>query len=212
MYSKTVVVSNEFGLHARPASIFVIQAKKFKSEITIQMDDKTLNAKSMAAIGGFVAGPKEIINYLRYNLRSQIYAKSLPMPLVEGCLKRVEMIRTMPELREKLWIVTRAMQKGLRERGFNIGKAEACVTPVFLEGNVAEATNILIDLRTNYKIFCSVVAYPVVPKGVLMFRLIPTAMHSLEDVDYTLNAFGEIQTKLKAGFYKGEEMQDMSLE
>lgn len=169
-------------------------------------------AKSMAAIGGFVAGPKDIINYLRYNLRSQIYAKSLPMPLVEGCLKRVEMIRTMPELREKLWIVTRAMQKGLRERGFNIGKAEACVTPVFLEGNVAEATNILIDLRTNYKIFCSVVAYPVVPKGVLMFRLIPTAMHSLEDVDYTLNAFGEIQTKLKAGFYKGEEMQDMSLE
>ncbi|MGE0091233.1 MAG: aminotransferase class I/II-fold pyridoxal phosphate-dependent enzyme [Bacteroidales bacterium] len=169
-------------------------------------------AKSMAAIGGFIAGPKDIINYLRYNLRSQIYAKSLPMPLVEGCLKRVEMIRTMPELREKLWLITRTMQKGLRERGFNIGKAEACVTPVFLEGNVAEATNILVDLRTNYKIFCSVVAYPVVPKGVLMFRLIPTAMHSLEDVEYTLNAFGEIQEKLKAGVYKGDEMQDMALD
>lgn len=169
-------------------------------------------AKSMACIGGFVAGPKEIINYLRYNLRSQIYAKSLPMPIVEGCLKRIELIRTRPELREKLWTITRAMQNGLRERGFNIGKAEACVTPVFLEGNVAEATNILIDLRSNYKIFCSVVVYPVVPKDVIMFRLIPTAMHSLEDVDYTLNAFGEIQEKLKKGHYKADEMKDMALE
>ncbi|MFA5713785.1 MAG: aminotransferase class I/II-fold pyridoxal phosphate-dependent enzyme, partial [Bacteroidales bacterium] len=168
-------------------------------------------AKSMACIGGFVAGPKEIINYLRYNLRSQIYAKSLPMPMVEGSLKRLDMIRTMPELREKLWTITRRMQNGLRERGFNIGKAEACVTPVFLEGNVAEATNILIDLRNNHKIFCSVVVYPVVPKGVIMFRLIPTAMHSIEDVDYTLEAFGQIQKKLQAGAYKADEMRDMAL-
>jgi glycine C-acetyltransferase len=169
-------------------------------------------AKSMASIGGFVAGDKQIINYLRYNLRSQIYAKSLPMPLVEGNLKRLELIRTRPELREKLWTITRALQKGLRERGFDIGKAEACVTPVFLQGNVAEATNILVDLRENHKIFCSVVVYPVVPKGVIMFRIIPTAMHSLEDVDYTLNAFGAIAENLKKGVYKGEEMQDKSTE
>ncbi|GAB1473263.1 aminotransferase class I/II-fold pyridoxal phosphate-dependent enzyme [Bacteroidota bacterium] len=169
-------------------------------------------AKAMAGIGGFVAGPEHIINYLRYNLRSQIYAKSLPMAMVEGCLKRLDMIRTMPELREKLWLITRTMQKGLREMGFNIGKAEACVTPVFLEGNVPEATNVLVDLRTNYKIFCSAVVYPVVPKGVIMFRLIPTAMHSLEDVEYTLKAFGEIKEKLKAGVYRADEIQNMAIE
>jgi len=169
-------------------------------------------AKAMAGIGGFVAGPEHIINYLRYNLRSQIYAKSLPMAMVEGCLKRLDMIRTMPELREKLWLITRTMQKGLREMGFNIGKAEACVTPVFLEGNVPEATNVLVDLRTNYKIFCSAVVYPVVPKGVIMFRLIPTAMHSLEDVEYTLKAFDEVKEKLKAGVYRADEIQDMAIE
>lgn len=169
-------------------------------------------AKSMAAVGGFIAGPKDIINYLRYNLRSQIYAKSLPMPLVEGCLKRLDMIRTMPELREKLWTITRALQVGLRERGFNIGKAEACVTPIFLEGNIAEASNILIDLRENHGIFCSVVVYPVVPKGVIMFRIIPTAMHSLENVEYTLNAFSKIQENLKKGLYKGEEIVDKAVE
>jgi len=169
-------------------------------------------AKAMAGIGGFVAGPEYLINYLRYNLRSQIYAKSLPMAMAEGLLKRLDMIRTMPELREKLWLITRTMQDGLRERGFNIGKAEACVTPIFLEGNVPEATNILVDLRTNYKIFCSAVVYPVVPKGVILFRLIPTAMHSLEDVEYTLKAFGEVQEKLKTGFYKGEEIKDMAIE
>lgn len=169
-------------------------------------------AKAMGSIGGFISGPSAIINYLRYNLRSQIYAKSLPMALVEGNLKRLELIRTRPELREKLWLITRAMQDGLRKRGFNIGKAEACVTPVFLEGNVAEATNILIDLRENYRIFCSVVVYPVVPKGVIMYRIIPTAMHSLEDVEYTLDAFGKISEKLKKGLYKAEEMQDKAME
>ena len=169
-------------------------------------------AKSMAAIGGFVAGPKEIINFLRYNLRSQIYAKSLPMPLVEGCLKRLELIRNGHELRKKLWTITRALQNGLRERGFDIGVAEACVTPVFLKGDVPEATNILIDLRENYKIFCSVVVYPVVPKGVIMYRLIPTAMHELEHVQYTLDAFAEIKKKLEAGAYKGStEIQDKAI-
>jgi glycine C-acetyltransferase len=134
------------------------------------------------------------------------------MPLVEGNLKRLDMIRTMPELREKLWTITRALQVGLRERGFDIGKAEACVTPVFLQGNIPEATNILIDLRENHKIFCSVVVYPVVPKGVIMFRIIPTSMHSLEDVEYTLNAFGKISENLAKGVYKSEEMQDKSTE
>ena len=169
-------------------------------------------AKSMAAIGGFVAGDRDIINYLRYNLRSQIYAKSLPMAFVEGCLKRLELIRNGHALREKLWTITRALQNGLRERGFDIGVAEACVTPVFLKGNIAEATNILIDLRENYNIFCSVVVYPVVPKGVIMYRLIPTAMHELEHVEYTLNAFAEIKKRLEAGEYKGDKVKDMSID
>ncbi|HPW78637.1 MAG: 2-amino-3-ketobutyrate coenzyme A ligase [Bacteroidetes bacterium ADurb.Bin037] len=168
-------------------------------------------AKSMAGIGGFVAGPADIINYLRYNLRSQIYAKSLPMAMVEGLLKRLEMIRTRPELREKLWLITRTLQEGLRKSGFDIGPAEACVTPVFLKGGVTEATNILIDLRENYNIFCSVVVYPVVPRDVIMFRLIPTAMHSLEHVEYTLNAFSEIHKKLRQGLYKGDEMKNMAI-
>ena len=170
-------------------------------------------AKSMAAIGGFVAGDRDIINYLRYNLRSQIYAKSLPMAFVEGCLKRLDLIRKGDDLRARLWKVTRALQNGLRERGFDIGVAEACVTPVFLHGDVPEATNILIDLRENYKIFCSVVVYPVVPRGVIMFRLIPTAMHELEHVEYTLNAFAEIKKKLEAGAYKGStEIRDMAID
>ncbi len=169
-------------------------------------------AKSMASIGGFVAGPTSIINFLRYNLRSQIYAKSLPMPLVMGNLKRLELIRTKPELRDKLWLITRRLQEGLRERGFDIGKAEACVTPIFLQGDVVEATNICVDLRENHKVFCSVVVYPVVPKGVIMFRIIPTAMHSLEDVEYTLNVFSKIAENLKSGMYKGSEMQNKAID
>jgi len=168
-------------------------------------------AKSMAGIGGFIAGPAEIINYLRYNLRSQIYAKSLPLAMVEGLLKRLDMIRTRPELREKLWLITRSLQNGLRKNGFDIGAAEACVTPVFLKGELAEATNILIDLRENYRIFCSVVVYPVVPREVIMFRLIPTAMHDPEHVTYTLRAFSEIQEKLKEGKYKGNEIKNMAI-
>lgn len=169
-------------------------------------------AKSMAAIGGFVSGPKEIINYLRYNLRSQIYAKSLPMAFVEGCLKRLDMIRKGDDRRKKLFTITRALQDGLRKRGFDIGVAEACITPVFLKGSLAEATNILVDLRETYKIFCSVVVYPVVPKGVIMYRLIPTAMHEMEHVEYTLNAFEEIRKKLEAGGYAGStEIQDKAI-
>lgn len=171
-------------------------------------------AKSMACIGGFVAGPKAIINYLRYNLRSQIYAKSLPMPIVEGCLKRLEIIRSEEgdRLRAKLWEVTRALQNGLRQRGFDIGVAEACVTPVFIHGTVPQATNILVDLRENYNIFCSVVVYPVVPKGIIMFRIIPTAAHSLEDVEYTLNAFAEVKEKLDKGVYDGDtDIQDKAI-
>lgn len=170
-------------------------------------------AKAMAQIGGFVASHKYIIDYLRYNLRSQIYAKSLPMALVEGGLKRLDMIRKGDERRAQLWKVTRALQDGLRKRGFDIGAAEACVTPVFMKGEVAEATEVLIDLRENYHIFCSAVVYPVVPKDVIMFRLIPTAMHNLEHVEYTLNAFEELQKKISAGAYKGaKEVRNMSIE
>ena len=170
-------------------------------------------AKSMAIIGGFVAGPKYIIDYLRYNMRSQMYAKSLPMPIVEGCLKRLEIIRSAEgdELRKKLWTVTRTLQNGFRELGFNIGPAEACVTPIFLPGNTEQAAQIALDLSTNYKIFCSIVTYPVIPKGMIIFRIIPTAAHSLEDVHYTLNAFKEVKEKLESGKYDGKEMPDMAI-
>ena len=170
-------------------------------------------AKSMAIIGGFVAGPKVIIDYLRYNMRSQMYAKSLPMPIVEGCLKRLEIIRSAEgdELRKKLWTVTRTLQKGFRDLGFEIGPAEACVTPIFLPGNEVQAAWIARDLRTNYKIFCSIVTYPVIPRGMIIFRIIPTAAHSLEDVEYTLNAFKEIKEKLAAGKYDNPEMPQMAI-
>ena len=143
---------------------------------------------------------------------SQIYAKSLPMPIVEGCLKRLDMIRKGHDRREKLFKITRALQDGLRERGFDIGVAEACITPVFLKGDVPEATNMLVDLRENHGIFCSCVVYPVVPKGVIMYRLIPTAMHEMEHVEYTLKAFEACKAKLEAGEYKGStEIMDMAI-
>jgi glycine C-acetyltransferase len=161
-------------------------------------------AKSMAGIGAFIAAKENIVNYLRYNMRSQTFAKSLPMPMVLGVLKRLEMLRTMPELREKLWIIVKALQSGFRSKGFNLGKTESPVTPVFLSGSIPEATNIVIDLRENYKIFCSLVIYPVVPKDVIMLRIIPTSAHTLEDVNYTVNAFAEVQEKLRAGKYKSD--------
>ena len=171
-------------------------------------------AKAMAIIGGFVAGPKYVIEYLRYNMRSQMYAKSLPLAIVEGCEKRLEIIRSAEgdALRAQLWKVTRALQKGFRDLGFDIGPAEACVTPVHVEGDVVQATNIAMDLRENYRIFCSVITYPVIPKGMIIFRIIPTAAHSMDDVNYTLNAFKEVREKLDKGYYDGTEVPNMRIE
>ena len=163
-------------------------------------------AKSMAGIGAFVAGDEDIINYMRYNMRSQVFAKALPMPMVIGALKRLELLKTQPELIEKLWKIVRALQSGLKEKGFNLGNTESPVTPVFFTGSVAEASNIVIDLRENYRIFCSIVLYPVVPKDVIMLRIIPTAVHTIEDVEYTIKAFGEVYKKLKAGKYYSEDV------
>jgi glycine C-acetyltransferase len=158
-------------------------------------------AKSMAGIGGFVASTKDVIDYLRYNLRSQIYAKSLPMAMTLGAIKRLEFIQTHPEQKEKLWTIVYALQKGLRDAGLNLGKTESPVTPVFMKSGVAQATQMIWDLRENYAIFCSVVIYPVVPRDVVMLRLIPTAAHTLEDVDYTVKAFREIKAKVDKNEY-----------
>ena len=161
-------------------------------------------AKSMAGIGGFVASNRDIVNYLMYNLRSQIYAKSLPMAMTVGAIKRLEMLKSMPELKQDLWKVVNALQSGLKEAGLNLGKTESPVTPVFLEGGVNEATQVTHDLRKNYGIFCSIVIYPVVPKGVIMLRLIPTAVHTLDDVEYTVKAFREVSEKLRTKAYPQE--------
>jgi glycine C-acetyltransferase len=166
-------------------------------------------AKSMAGIGAFIAGKEDVINFLRYNMRSQTFAKSLPMAMVIGALKRLELIKTRPELREKLWVIVEALQKGFRSKGLNLGKTESPVTPVFLSGTLAEATNVVIDLRENYKIFCSMVVYPVVPKDVIMLRIIPTSAHTLEDVKYTVDSFAEVQEKLKAGHYKSDRIASL---
>ena len=163
-------------------------------------------AKSMAAIGAFVGGDADIVEFLKYNARSQIFAKTLPMPYVMGALKRLELLRSQPELKEKLWTIVNALQNGLKSRGFNIGTTEACVTPVIVSGSVGEAAVMSKDLRENYNIFCSVVIYPVVPKDVIMMRLIPTASHTLEDVEITVNAFEAIKHKLDEGAYRMTEM------
>jgi len=163
-------------------------------------------AKAMAGIGAFVAGDTEIINYLQYNMRSQIFAKSLPMPMVMGALKRLELLKNHPEYREQLWTVVRALQSGLKEAGFNIGKTESPVTPVFFEGSVAQGTNVLKALREEYDIFTSIVVYPVVPKGTIMLRIIPTATHTLEHVERTITAFKAVAKRLKAGEFDGEEV------
>ncbi len=158
-------------------------------------------AKSMAGIGAFVCGPRWLINLFRYNMRSQLYAKSLPMPMVIGALKRLEIIRERPELQEKLWEITNALQKGLRESGFDLGVTNTPVTPVFMKGSVEEATNLVVDLRENHKLFCSIVVYPVIPKGEMILRVIPTAAHTMEDVEYTLNVFRSIKDRLAEGYY-----------
>ena len=161
-------------------------------------------AKAMATVGAFVAGPRDVIDFLRYNMRSQTFAKSLPMPIVIGAIKRLEMMTTQPEHKEKLWKVASALQSGLRDAGFNIGNTNSCVTPVFLQGGLGEATNLTLDLRENHGIFCSIVVYPVVPKDVIMLRLIPTAVHTLEDVRYTIETFTKMKDRLAAGDYQHE--------
>jgi glycine C-acetyltransferase len=167
-------------------------------------------AKSMAGIGAFIASNVAIIDFLKHNMRSQIFAKSLPMPMVMGALKRLELVRTKPELREKLWTIVAALQKGLREAGFNIGNTQSPVTPVLLNGTIPEATNVTVEMREKYNIFCSIVTYPVVPKGIIMLRLIPTADHTLADVKYTIEAFKEINAKLMNGEYANTGFADVS--
>jgi len=159
-------------------------------------------AKAMASTGAFIAADKEIIDYLKYNLRSQMFAKSLQMQLVVGALKRLDMLRTMPELKQNLWKIVDALQSGLKERGFDIGTTQSCVTPVYLKGSIPEAMALVKDLRENYGIFCSIVVYPVIPKGLILLRMIPTATHTLEDVRVTLDAFDAIRTRLENGTYK----------
>jgi glycine C-acetyltransferase len=166
--------------------------------------------KSMGSIGAFIAGPKDVLSYLRYNTRSQIFAKSLPIIIVEGMLKRMEMLKTMPELRSKLWHVANKLQSGLRERGFDLGHTNTMVTPVYMKGDVPEATAMVLDLRENYGIFCSIVVYPVIPRGQIIYRLIPTAAHSDEDIELTLKAFTETKEKLDSGAYRVAEIPDMA--
>ena len=159
-------------------------------------------AKSMASTGAFIAGDQEIIDYLKYNLRSQMFAKSLQMVLTVGALKRLDMLKTMPELKENLWKIVNALQSGLKSRGFDIGTTQSCVTPVYLKGSIPEAMALVRDLRENYGIFCSIVVYPVIPKGLILLRMIPTATHTLEDVEQTLDAFDAIRERLDNGTYK----------
>ncbi|MDD2385907.1 MAG: pyridoxal phosphate-dependent aminotransferase family protein [Bacteroidales bacterium] len=168
-------------------------------------------AKSMAGIGAFFAADKEIVDSLKYSMRSQIFAKSLPMPMVFGAFKRLEMLQNEPSHKENLWKIAKALQNGLRENGFDIGATESPVTPVYFSGSVPEGTNIVIDLRENHNIFCSIVVYPVVPKDVLMLRLIPTADHTLEDVNETIEVFKKIKVNLEAGNYNTEEMKSMKI-
>lgn len=163
-------------------------------------------AKAMASIGGFIATTADVAEFLRYNMRSQIFAKAMPMPLVVGALKRLELLRTKPELKEKLWNIVNALQNGLKDAGFEIGNTQSCVTPVYLNGTIPEATNLILDLRENYDIFCSMVVYPVVPKGIILLRLIPTAVHTMEDVKYTIDTFSKIRVNLEAGKYKGTKV------
>lgn len=167
-------------------------------------------AKAMAGIGAFVATKANVVDFLRHNMRSQTFAKSLPMPFVIGSLKRLDLIRKHPEMKDKLWTIVNGLQSGLKEAGFNLGNSQSPVTPVILQGGVPEATQITVDLRENHSIFCSIVTYPVVPKGVILLRLIPTAIHTMQDVDYTINAYKEVRKKLHEGVY-ADEVFDISV-
>lgn len=166
--------------------------------------------KSMGSIGAFISGPKEVLNFLRYNTRSQIFAKSLPLVIVDGMLTRMQMVKTMPQLRQKLWSNVQRLQAGLKQRGFDIGQTNSPVTPIYMKGDVPEATSMVMDLRENFHIFCSIVVYPVIPKGDIIYRLIPTAAHTDEDIDLTLQAFEATKKKLDAGAYKSVEIPDMA--
>ena len=168
-------------------------------------------AKSMASIGAFICSTADVIEFLKYNMRSQVFAKSLPMPIVLGAIKRLELLIKEPSLREKLWKIANTLQKGLKDAGFNLGNTESVVTPIYLNGDVAEGTNLSYDLRENYNIFCSVVTYPVVEKGTILLRLIPTTMHSLEDVEITINAFKSVKNKLIRGEYVSANLIDSNL-
>jgi glycine C-acetyltransferase len=163
-------------------------------------------AKSFALIGGFIASDEQVVEYMRYNMRSQIFAKAMPLPLVIGALKRLELMRNEPQHKENLWKITNALQKGLVEAGFEIGETNSCVTPVYMNGSIPESTNLIYDLRENYNIFCSMVVYPVIPKGMIILRLIPTAVHTMEDVQYTIESFSKIVGKLKAGEYMSDKI------
>ncbi len=167
-------------------------------------------AKSMAGIGAFIAAKEEVCDFLRYNMRSQIFAKSLPIAMVIGLMKRLELIKTQPQIRENLWTIVDALQKGLKAENFDLGVTNSPVTPVYLSGSVPEGTNVIMDLRENYNIFCSIVIYPVIPKGQLLLRLIPTASHTLEDVEYTIKAFSEVRKKLEAGKYIASKIAQVS--
>ena len=169
-------------------------------------------AKSMAGIGGFIAGNKDIIDFLKYNLRSQVYAKSLPMPFVIGALKRLDMMRGDMSFKNKLWENVNLLQNGLKDRGFEIGTTNSCVTPVYMKGSLEEATHLAFDLRENHRIFCSIVVYPVIPKGMIIFRLIPTASHSEADVVETLDAFEVVAKKLADKEYDLPEMATFVLQ
>jgi len=167
-------------------------------------------AKAMATIGAFVSGDEDVIDFLRYNMRSQTFAKALPMPIVVGARKRLQMLRESTIHKDKLWAIASSLQAGLRAEGFNLGVTNSCVTPVFLQGGLGEATNLTVDLRENHGIFCSIVVYPVVPKDTIMLRLIPTAVHTQEDVDFTIKTFSNVKARLEAGEYKSEKIASWS--
>ena len=162
-------------------------------------------AKSMASMGAFLASTPEVTQFMKYNMRSQIFAKSLPMPIVEGALKRLDMLRSNPGLKDKLWENVNMLQDGLKKRGFDLGNTNSCVTPVYMNGSVPEATKLVFDLREIHKIFCSIVVYPVIPKGLILLRLIPTASHTEQDIEATLVAFSAIKSKLDSGAYRMDE-------
>jgi glycine C-acetyltransferase len=207
-YSFRILIDDAHGFgYMGPTGAGADSAQDCQSDVDLYF---STFVKSMGSIGAFISGPKAVLKYLRYNTRSQIFAKSLPLLIVEGMLKRMEMTINMPELRQKLWNNVNRLQQGLKDRGFDIGQTNSPVTPIYMKGDVPEATQMVMDLRENYQIFCSIVVYPVIPKGDIIYRLIPTASHSFEDIDLTLKAFEETKKKLDAGLYKAADIPNMA--